>query len=94
MCNYRYKLSCLARYHMAEGKILSKFALEKKIVEMIDELEKSGAFGSDRAEIIATAIRNLYEEQKVIGTEQGETVLQYEMQKRHSKAGKMLMKKI
>ena len=53
---------------MEETKIVSKFALEKKIVEMIDELERSGAFDG-RAEIIAAAIRNLYEDQKALETD-------------------------
>ena len=84
---------------MAERKILSKFALEKKIVEMIDDLERSGAFGSDRAEIIATAIRNLYEEQKTIGTEPDETVWKYQtpeqlLKQRLPIASKILKKKM
>ena len=53
---------------MKEKKSVHKFALEKKIVEMIDVLERSGAFES-RADIIATAIRNLHEEQKVLETD-------------------------
>ena len=53
---------------MEEKKSIHKFALEKNIAEMIGVLERSGAFES-RADIIATAIRNLYEDQKALETD-------------------------
>ena len=69
---------------MEEKKSVHKFALEKKIVEMIDELERHSKAFDGRAEIIATAIRNLYEDQKALETnssthsETSESVYEYQ----------------